>query len=69
MIADKIKNIGLYMGYSDRLDKGFRIIAQADLADKEDGKYEVDGDTVLRQDSTLEPAGEEFAPSPKANGL
>ena len=46
MIVDKIKNIGLYSKLSERISKGLKLIEDPGLLNKEDGKYEVDGDNL-----------------------
>jgi biofilm protein TabA len=47
MIVDKIKNLDSYKGLSKRLDEGLKIISDPGLVNKEDGKYEVDGDNLF----------------------
>ena len=46
MIVDRVKNINLYFKFSERLAKGLEVLKTPGLAEKEDGKYEVDGDNI-----------------------
>ena len=47
MVVDKIKNINIYSNLSDRIFKGLSILKDPDLFEKEDGKYEVNGDNIF----------------------
>jgi len=47
MIVDKIENAGLYTGLSESIAKGLKIIQDKNLFEKEDGKYEIDGDNLF----------------------
>lgn len=47
MVVDKIKNINIYSNLSERIRKGLEIINDPELLEKEDGKYEVDGDNIF----------------------
>jgi len=47
MIVDKIENAHLYATLSERIAKGLELIKDPALAQKEDGKYEVDGDNIF----------------------
>jgi len=43
MIADKIENIATYAGLSREIVKALELLRDGDLAQKADGRYEVDG--------------------------
>jgi YhcH/YjgK/YiaL family protein len=47
MIADKIDNAGLYGNLSGRLAKGLEVLKDPSLAQKDDGRYEIDGDDIF----------------------
>ena len=47
MIIDKIENAKLYTGLSESIAKGLEIIQDKSLFEKEDGKYEIDGDNLF----------------------
>ena len=47
MILDKIVNGGKYAAMSARFAKAFEMLTSGDLGSKEDGKYEVDGDSLF----------------------
>ena len=47
MIADKIENAHLYAGLSEGIAKGLELLKDPALAEKEDGKYEIDGDNMF----------------------
>jgi len=47
MIVDKIENANLYKGLSENLDKGLELLKDPTIAEKEAGKYEVDGDNLF----------------------
>jgi len=47
MIVDKIENAHLYACYSDRMAKAFELLKDSQLAQKPDGRYEVDGDNLF----------------------
>jgi len=46
MILDQIDNARLYLGLNTRFAKAFEILKDKTLAQKEDGKYPVDGDKL-----------------------
>ncbi len=47
MIADKIENAHLYAPLSPAIAKGLELLKDPTLAEKEDGKYELDGDNMF----------------------
>lgn len=47
MIFDKLKNVNLYKGLSANLDKALDIVAAENFADKENGRYEIEGDDIF----------------------
>ena len=47
MIADEIENAHLYQGLSDGIAKGLGLIRDPSLAEKPDGKYEIEGDNLF----------------------
>ena len=47
MIVDKIKNIDIYINLSDGIFKGLNVLKDPGLFEKEDGKYEIDGDNIF----------------------
>jgi YhcH/YjgK/YiaL family protein len=47
MIFDKIENAKLYTGLSESIAKGLEIIQDKSLFEKEDGKYEIDGENLF----------------------
>ena len=47
MVLDKIENSDLYIGLSDRIAKAFEYIKSTDLANTENGTYEIDGMDVF----------------------
>ncbi len=47
MIVDKLENANLYTSHSVSLAKAFEILKDSSLADKDPGKYEVDGDNLF----------------------
>lgn len=47
MILDKLENAHLYAGLSENLKKGFDFLKNADLANTETGKHEIDGANVF----------------------
>lgn len=47
MIVDTIKNISIYSNLSGRIFKGLEILEDPNLLNKEDGKYEVEGDNIF----------------------
>ena len=53
MIVDKIQNAHLYTCCDDRLAKAFEILKDKSLAEKPDGKYEVDGKKSLLPHPTV----------------
>lgn len=57
MIADNVKNAGLYEGLSANLRKAFEYMRSHDLKRLPDGKHEIDGDRVfvLMQSYTTKP--------------
>jgi len=54
MISDSIKNIDLYKGLSERLDKAFDYIKTCDFSKLNPGKYEIDGKNIYYSISTYE---------------
>ena len=46
MIVDKIENAHFYANLSDRIAQALEILKDAKLAEKDDGRYEVDGDNL-----------------------
>lgn len=46
MIFDSLKNIGFYKGLNDRYAKAVEFLSQENLAELENGKYEIDGKNV-----------------------
>lgn len=46
MILDTMANAARYQALSRRFAKAFDLLQQGDIAQKEDGKYEVDGDEL-----------------------
>ena len=47
MVVDKIKNINLYEGLSDRIAKGLEVLSSTDFINLQDGKYEIDGENLF----------------------
>ncbi len=47
MIADKIENAHLYSGLSPRIAKALELLEDKTLAEKENGRYELDGDNIF----------------------
>lgn len=47
MIIDKIENIKSYKGLGENILKALQILSSENLAAKEDGKYDVQGDTIF----------------------
>ena len=47
MIIDKIENVKLYAGISERIKKALNYISKTDLANTEIGKYEIEGDNIF----------------------
>jgi len=47
MIHDKIETAGKYKCLSERFMRAFELLQQGDIAGKEDGRYEVDGDKLF----------------------
>jgi len=60
MIVDRIENAGLYCGRSERIARGFELLKERQLADKPNGRYDVDGDSLfyLAQRYTTQPPAE-----------
>ena len=46
MIVDKIENAHLYANLSDRIAKALEILKDKSLAEKKDGRYDVDGEKL-----------------------
>jgi biofilm protein TabA len=46
MILDMLSNCPRYYAFNNGLKKGFDFLARADVADLEDGRYEIEGDRV-----------------------
>jgi len=44
MIVDKIENACLYAGLSDKIAKAFEILKDPELVEKNNGRYDVDGE-------------------------
>ena len=47
MIIDKIENAGLYSGISERIKTALDYIQNTDFSIRENGRYEIDGDTIF----------------------
>lgn len=47
MIFDKIENADTYSGISQRLTKALETLKDQSILQKEDGKYEIDGDNIF----------------------
>ncbi|WP_372756084.1 YhcH/YjgK/YiaL family protein, partial [Labilibaculum sp.] len=47
MIVDKIENVQLYAGLSNRIDKALNYMSTTDLVNTEIGKYEIEGNNVF----------------------
>jgi YhcH/YjgK/YiaL family protein len=47
MIADKINNAVIYRGLSGRMRKALDLLQDPSLAEKGDGRYEVEGDDIF----------------------
>lgn len=47
MIIDKLENADFYKGENVNLEKGFEYLKNADLANLEIGRYEIDGKNVF----------------------
>jgi len=46
MIADNIKNAGIYYGVGKSIEKALKYVEQTDFSAMEPGKYAVDGDNI-----------------------
>ena len=46
MIVDKLENAGLYAGISEKIAKALDVLKDKGLAQKEDGRYDIDGDEM-----------------------
>lgn len=46
MVTDSLKNIDLYYGLSERLDKAFDYLKTTDFTSMEVGKYEIEGTDI-----------------------
>jgi YhcH/YjgK/YiaL family protein len=46
MIVDKLENANLYAGISDKINAALEILKDPAIADKADGRYDVDGDNL-----------------------
>ena len=60
MIHDKIETTGKYKALSEGFARAFELLQQGDIASKEDGRYEVDGDKLfyMVQNYVSQPVGE-----------
>ncbi|MHC4123928.1 MAG: NanQ anomerase/TabA/YiaL family protein [Planctomycetota bacterium] len=47
MIVDKIENAHLYSNISESLGKALKILSDKQIIQKEDGRYDVDGDNLF----------------------
>jgi YhcH/YjgK/YiaL family protein len=47
MVADKIKNAGLYKSLDAKIKKGLEFLEKNDFSKMEPGKYEIDGGSVF----------------------
>ena len=47
MIHDRIESAGKYKAFSESFLRAFELLQQGDIAGKEDGRYEVDGDRLF----------------------
>ncbi|MBN1186013.1 MAG: YhcH/YjgK/YiaL family protein [Bacteroidales bacterium] len=55
MIVDKLENIKLYSGLSDRLVKALNFLKETDLKKMATGKHIIDGDNIFASVSEYEP--------------
>ncbi len=46
MITDKIENAHLYGGLSEKFSRAFEVLKNTNFAEKENGRYDVDGDNI-----------------------
>ncbi len=54
MIKDKLSNAKIYYNLSENLKKGFEWLANTDLENITDGRYEIDGNSVYASVQTYE---------------
>ncbi len=47
MIFDQLKNAQIYFGLGERIEKGFKFLIETDFANKENGKYDIDGEDAF----------------------
>lgn len=47
MILDNIKNISVYGGLGNKMEKALKYLAETDFEKIDDGKYEIDGEDVF----------------------
>ena len=47
MVADNIKNAGLYKGLGKRIETALNYLQETDFSKMEPGKYEIDGSSVF----------------------
>lgn len=46
MITDKIENAHLYAGLSEKFSRAFEVLKNTNFAEKENGRYDIDGDNI-----------------------
>ena len=46
MIKDTLKNSEFYYGLGERFQKAFEYLKTTNLSEKENGKYEIDGENI-----------------------
>ncbi len=46
MVADNIKNAGLYSGMGERVGKALKFLQETDFSGMKPGKYEIDGSDI-----------------------
>lgn len=58
MIVDRIENANLYFNLSSQLAKALEVLKDTNFAEKENGRYDIDGDNIyyLVQRYTTQPA-------------
>jgi YhcH/YjgK/YiaL family protein len=61
MILDALENAGTYYGLHRDFAKAFAFLQQDNLADVEDGRYEIDGDRVFAMVSQGDGVGQDSA--------
>jgi biofilm protein TabA len=46
VITDKIENAHLYAGLSEKFSRAFEVLKNTNFAEKENGRYDIDGDNI-----------------------